>query len=327
MSDHGAAYVSQEENSLDLGFALARGLRGRASSLDAHLKVLQRDIRIANTQTTLHCYFLPLDGNGRVRFKPLADFLRDRIIDYAIPRRAIEEAQRRQAETGSTAPIVRLDRQARQLFTNIANSGEGGELLLFAMAEAVFGFSQILCKMSLKTSSQMHYHGADGVYAEARSDGGLNVFWAESKIYEDATSAIRECLGSLSPFLLQPSGADALRERDLLLINEFANFTDERLIQGVRHALDPDQPASLTTRHCGFALTAFDCDGYGGDPSPTIEKIEEAIRSTLPNWSERVSRRITEEALTQFDIHFICVPVPSAQEFRSYFLEQLGVSG
>jgi hypothetical protein len=267
-----------------------------------------------------------LDGNGRVRYKPLADFLCDRIVDYAIPRRTIEEAQRQQLETSSTAPIIRLERRARSLFTNIANSGEGGELLLFAMAEAVFGFTQILCKMSLKTSSQMHYHGADGVYAEARPDGGLNIYWAESKIFRDAASAIRECLSSLAPFLTQSDGADAMRQRDILLVNEFANFTDERLVQGLRRVLDVDQVASLGTRHCGFALTAFDCTGYACETEPTLEKIEAALQAELPRWLNGISNRIADENLSRFDVHFICVPIPSAEEFRQYFLQQLGAS-
>jgi hypothetical protein len=273
----------------------------------------------------LHAYFLPLDGNGRVRFKPLAEFLRDRIVDYAIPRRTIEQARQEADASGSTAPILKLERQAERLFTTLANSGEGGELLLFAMAEAVFGFAQILCKMTLKTSPQVHYHGADGVYAEAREDGGLNIFWAESKVFGDATSAIRECLESLAPFLVEPEGADAKRSQDILLVNEFANFTDERLVEGLRRALNTDHPTSLTTRHCGFALVAFDCDSYSCELEPSLEQIERSLREELANWSTSVSRRVHHEKLHSFDVHFICVPMPSAAEFRSYFLELLGV--
>jgi hypothetical protein len=192
------------------------------------------------------------------------------------------------------------------------------------MAEAVFGLAQILCKMSLKTSSEVHYHGADGVYAEARDDGGLNIYWAESKIYDSATDAIRECLKSLAPFLTQPDGADAMRQGDILLVNEFANFTDERLVQGLRLALDPNQPTSLTTKHCGFALIAFDCEGYTCDAEPTLQQIERALQGELPKWKRNVLNRLTHENLSRFDVHFICVPIPSAEKFREYFLQQLG---
>ena len=153
---------------LDLETILTNIAKSGAKVTDAHLRVVEKDIQIDNTKTTVHCYSLTLDGNGRVRYKPLAEFLRDRIVDYAIPRKQFEDAQREQNETNSAAPMVKLHEEAKRLFTKLENTGEGGELLLFAMAEAVFGYAQILCKMSLKTATSMHYHGSDGVFLQAR---------------------------------------------------------------------------------------------------------------------------------------------------------------
>ncbi len=261
-----------------------------------------------------------------MRVKPLADYLLDQIIDYAIPRPTIEEAYKKADETGSMAAISHLHERARGLFTGLAKSGEGGELLLFAMAEAVFGITQIICKMTLKTSTSMHYHGADGVYAEARDDGGLNLYWGESKIYGDASAAIRNCLESLAPFLRDPEGSDATRSQDILLVNEFANFTDERLIAALKRFLDPNDPSSLELRHCGFALSAFDSEAYpAADVEGKATEIAEAITAELATWVGVANHRIGHEELENFDIHFICVPLPSAQEFRAYFLKILGV--
>jgi hypothetical protein len=226
----------------DLDAALKASLRGQISAVNTHLICLQRDIQVGSTKTKLHCYFLPLDGNGRVRMRPLADFLLNQIIDYAIPRRTIADAFEQIDQTGSMAAASRLHERARRLFTHLANSGEGGELLLFAMAEALFGISQIICKMTLKISPDIHYHGSDGVYAEVRPDGGLNLYWGESKIYGNAGAAIRHCLSSLSPFLRGPEGQDAEREQDILLINEFTNFTDERLLGVLKGVSGQRQP-------------------------------------------------------------------------------------
>jgi hypothetical protein len=300
-------------------------LRRGASRIDTHLICLERDIVVGGTKTKLHCYFLPVDGNG-IRMKPLAEFLRDQIIDYAIPRRTIQEAYQQVAETGSMAAISNLHERARRLFTHLAKSGEGGELLLFAMAEALFSLSQIICKMTLKTSTSMHYHGSDGVYAEARPDGGLNLYWGESKIYGDAAAAIRSCMESLAPFLREPEGEDAARDQDLLLINEFANFTDERVVAALKKFLDKNDPMSLSVRHCGFALSAFDCDGYPGDDNEAkADELAAAITKQLATWVRAAGGRICQEKLDKFDIHFICIPLPSADEFRAYFLSLLGV--
>jgi hypothetical protein len=179
--------------------------------------------------------------------------------------------------------------------------------------------------MSLKTSPSHHYHGSDGVYAEARGDAGLNLYWGESKIFKNATDAIRECLESLAPFLIQPDGADAAREQDILLVNEFANFTDQRLVNGLKRFLDRDDRSSLLTKHCGIALTGFDSTGYATpDGQSTADAILAAIRTELSNWIQSVERRIHEEKLTSFDVHFICIPMPSANDFRSY-LQILGL--
>lgn len=323
----GVEDVSTPTDAFDLGAAL-RGALSRASvNILTHLVCLERDIQVGATKTKLHCYFLPVDANGRIRMKPLAEFLRDRIVDYAIPRKTIQAAIDQANETGSVAALSHLHERAARLFTHLANSGEGGELLLFAVAESLFNITQIICKMSLKTSTSMHYHGADGVYAEIRDDGGLNLYWGESKVYGDAIAAIRNCTNSLAPFLREPEGEDAARDQDILLINEFANFSDGRVVAGLRKFLDKDDNASLLVRHCGFALAAFDCDGYpGADVEAKADEIANALLEHIEAWVHSADSRICHEKLEKFDIHFVCIPMPSAEEFRSYFLALLGVN-
>jgi hypothetical protein len=192
------------------------------------------------------------------------------------------------------------------------------------MAEAVFGLTQVICKMALKTSTSMHYHGSDGVYAEGRPDGGMNLYWGESKVHKKPDQAIRSCFESLAPFLREPDGADATREQDLFLINEFANFTDPRLIAALQTMLDRNHPGSLKLRHCGFALCAFDCSAYPpSDGISTVDAILAAVKKEQIAWTGAVTRFIKAEKLATFDMHVICVPVPSAEDFRAYFLELL----
>lgn len=326
MSNDADTISEPETDQFDLDSVLQETLRGATPAINTHLLCLKRDIAVEDTKTLLHCYFLPLDGNGRVRWKPLADFLRNQIIDYAIPRRTIRAAYDQAQATSSMASISALHERARRLFTHLAKSGEGGELLLFAMAESIFGITQIICKMALKTSTSMHYHGSDGVYAEARDDGGLNLYWGESKVYRDPAPAIRNCLASLAPFLRDPEGEDAARSQDIFLINEFANFDDARVVGALKRFLDPDDPASLQVTNCGFALSAFDSASYpSADSEATADELAEAITSELEGWTGAAGGRITSETLENFHIHLICVPMPSADAFREYFLKLLGL--
>src|SRR4051812_3915153 len=99
--------------------------------------------------------------------------------------------------------------------TDLAKTGEGGEMLLFLLAERFLGLPHVLCKMDLKTDSRVHYHGADGVYADVADDGHIKLYWGESKMYADAKTAIKACLKSLAPFILEDEHEKATRARDI----------------------------------------------------------------------------------------------------------------
>jgi len=310
----------------DLSKLLSVTVRAAGRVTDTHLKIITEEIQLEETNTKVHTYRLPLDANGRVRYKPLADYLRDQVLDYAIPRKSINEAKKEFDETGSSSKITRLQFEAMQLFSSLKKSGEGGELLVFAFAEAVFGLSQIICKMSLKTSSEMHYHGADGVYAEGTKDGLLKVYWGESKLYGDCSTAVRDCLSSLAPFLTEHDSNVSTRSRDIFLINEFANFDDPNIIEGLKRYFDMNDSKSLSLQHCGIALIGFDNELYPedeviGNDSDLAEKIKEHV----PQWTKQIKNRVGKEKINNYDIHFICVPMRTVSEFREYFLSLLGV--
>lgn len=314
-----------EDAPQDMMTLLSGTLRGGGKITDAHLLELNAKQSVQDTKTQVYCYRLPIDAHGRVRFKPLAEFLRTRIVDYALPRSRIEEAKKSLNDTGSTALILKLEKQAKALFTSLAKSGEGGELLVFAFAEAVFGMSQVISKMSLKTSTEMHYHGADGVYAKGGDDGALRVYWGESKLYGGASDAVRDCLSSLAPFLTDTDGADSARSQDVFLINEFANFDDPKLTEGLKVYFDQDKKESLMLHHCGIALVGFDSKSYLEDgKNINEEKLVADLKGEIPTWVKQIKKRIKHEKVEAFEIVFICVPMRAIEEFRSYFLELLG---
>ena len=160
--------------------------------------------------------------------------MRNAATDYAIPRSKIAEAKARDAKFNSTEAVAELVERAKRSFTDLATTGEGGEMLLYLLAERFLKLPQILCKMDLKTDEKMHYHGADGVYAGITPEGVLKLYWGESKVYATAGEAISACLESLAPYLLEHEHEGAERERDLLLLSDKADHTDEKLTTGLR---------------------------------------------------------------------------------------------
>ena len=300
-------------------------LSGDPEELGVHLHLVERDIMIDGQNVKVYCHCLTTDGNGKVKIKRLAEFLRYAAADYAIPRTRVEEARAHDTKFRSTSAVAALHEKARAVFTDLAKSGEGGEMLLFLFAERFLGIPHVLCKMDLKTDSRMHYHGADGVYASVSDDGKLKLFWGESKVYKDPTDAIRDCLSSLAPFLIEEDHLGSSRERDLVLLSDKADLGNPELSAAFRRFFDTSSPLSNRVEYCGVALVGFDADFYPDDDKKgALEDIVEAAKVGLEGWSTSLGRRLTAERLQHFDIHFLFLPLPSVVKFRAPFLEASG---
>ncbi|WP_232631417.1 HamA C-terminal domain-containing protein [Methylobacterium sp. Leaf118] len=289
------------------------------------MHLLETDLSITDSKVRVHCHCLIVDANGKVKIERLAEFLRDAAIDYAVPRSKLTEAKARDEKFRSGSAVSSLHREAIRAFTDLTNTGEGGEMLVFLLCERFLKMPLVISKMDLKTDPRMHYHGADGVYATADKDGVLNLYWGESKMYEDPTTAIRDCLKSLSPFLNEPDAETSDREQDLLLLSSKADLDDPHLTAAFRKYFDKKSSLSNRVRYCGVALVGFDAKFYTDDTKRIVfEDVAAAAKAEIEKWSKAIGRRIIAEKLGLFDIHFFCVPMPSVDGFRSAFLKALG---
>lgn len=298
-------------------------IRGDSNALESHLECVTKDFPIPGTQTKLHGHFVIVDQNGNERLNLLAQAMRDKITDYAIPRKKFKEAQQKDLATGTGKNVVNLYEDAKKLFTDLEQTGEGGELLLFMLAENFLGLPQLLCKMSLKTDKRDHFKGSDGVYVGVDDKSNLLLYWGESKVYNDIQSSIRECLKSLGPFLLEPENDEALREEDIMLLNTHINIDKPEIIEALKNYLDKHHPQNRKVKYCGVALAAFNHDCYK-DVDKTIETISAKISAEIGNWSSRVKGRLTEEKLENHEIHFFCIAISCADKFREEFKKVIG---
>lgn len=290
------------------------------------MTLVERDVLIQGHSVKIHCHCLTVDGNGRVQQKRLAEFMRNAVADYAIPRLKLDAAKARDAKYNSTEAVTELVERAKRSFTDLAKTGEGGEMLLFLLAERFLKLPQILCKMDLKTDTRMHYHGADGVYAGVTADGILKLYWGESKIYKNASTAIRDCLASLAPFLTEPDNEDADRERDLLLLSDKADLSNSALTDALRRYFDKSSIMSKRVQYCGVALVGFEAAFYPKENVKAIaEEIVNASRTELKAWSKKIGERLKLEKLDQMEIELFCLPLPSAEGFRAAFLNAMGI--
>lgn len=252
--------------------------------------------------------------------------MRNAVVDYAIPRSKVAEAKVRDVRFNSTEAVGELVERAKRSFTDLAKTGEGGEMLLFLLAERFLKLPQILCKMDLKTDSRVHYHGADGVYAGVTPEGTLKLYWGESKIYADPAAAIRDCLSSLAPFLIEADHEEAGRERDLLLLSDKADLSSPGLTDALKKYFDKSSLMSKRVQYCGVALVGFDASFYPKDNAKAAaEEIIKASRTELTEWSKSIGKRLKVEKLDQVELEIFCIPLPSADGFRASFLKAMGI--
>jgi hypothetical protein len=302
-------------------------LRIDSSDIHTYLKEASINDLINNTKTNVHCYFISLDGNKRVRVNDFARYLASKIVDFAIPRSEIKRAFDEARKNNSTQPILKLNSKARNLFTKLPKSGEGGEVLLSIMAENFLKLPQLFTKMVLKTNNEMHVHGSDGIHIGVNSENHLTLYWGESKLYKSATEAVKNCFMSISPYLLESGGSEAENDRDLQLFRDGVDLNDIEIEKALKKYLNPDDDFFNYLEHRGLCLVGFDSDKYPLKPNQIdMVKLKNSIKDVYNDRRNHIEKRIIVEKIDSFNIELFMVPFPDVEKFRTAFRQEIGVS-
>lgn len=296
--------------------------------INSRLNEICFDIDIINTKAKGHCYFVKLDGQGNPRTNDLIQFVTNKIVDYSIPKKEIDEARDYFIKNNSTTKIIELQRKAVELFTDLERTGEGGEILLYALTQEYLKLPQLLSKMSLKTSGKLHYQGADGIHVGYDSlEDSLSLYWGESKMYKDLNVGIKKCIDSIKGFLLDTYSYSSTQERDLQLItsNIKTSINNERLENLLVRYFDKDDDLSNKLKYKGICFVGFDSGNYPVKPmQKTIDELNKIFQNEFNDWFQNISTKIgLYKNLELFEIHFFLIPFPSVEKFREHFLEIL----
>ncbi len=292
------------------------------AELSRYFSEIEVNVVVGATRATSHCYVLELDGNGMPPIDDLADFLATNAADFAIPRSKIAEAKAYDTKHNTTRKVAALQKTARGLFKSTGISGEGGELLLYLMAQEFLKYPQLLCKMPLKTNSEMPVHGSDGIHLSIENDEGkepiLCLYWCESKLQQNPATAIKECIKDLSAYLLVDGGAER-RERDLQLAHDHLaeNIADENLESALIRYLKKDSPLANRVNYRGIGLVGFDFEHYPSvQNTGNVEAVKKAIVESLSVWIEKIHAEIKSQKVETIVIHLFILPLPSVAKFR-----------
>ena len=303
-------------------------LSNSPADLSSRLESMCHEVSIQNTKSIGYCHCLKLDGNGNVRWKDLCEFVAHKIVDYSIPKKEIDAAKAHMTRTSSTAKILELTTKAKQLFTDLKNTGEGGEMLLYILAQEILNIPQLISKMSLKTSGQVHYHGVDGIHVKFdTAEQRLNLYWGESKMYQDLNKGLTACFDSIKGFMLDSIGYASRGERDLQLVTSHLaeNINDEDLENLIVRYFDKDDDLSNKLVYKGVCFIGFDFDKYPQDPNQMdLADLKAEIHLRLNDWMNSISTKIcAHDKLELYEIHVFIIPFPSVENFRDHFIQMV----
>lgn len=306
--------------------AFQKLLRGDGKELAAYLSNVATESEVLDTKAKVHCYILAHDGQDQPRAKDLAQAIAFRIIDYAIPRGELKRAQEYDLKHNTTFEVSKLKQKAKKLFSTLEKTGEGGEMLLYMLIQNYLKLPQVLCKMSLKTSAQLHYNGADAIHMTYdNTKNKLALYWGESKLYKSIDTAITSCLDSIKPFLCDNGGSDTRQMRDLQLISDNLDLTDEKLEEALLKFLDPNDVNFNKLEYRAACLIGFDHNAYPSTPNTKTEKeVIAEVEKIINTWQSKLGKKILDrKPLHSFIIEIFLIPFPSVREFRKEFLGEI----
>gem|GEM_PF-279453 len=307
-------------------------IRSGGEGIDSYFTEVKTHLSVTGTKALAHCYFLNLDGNGRPRTGDLANFIAMNILDYSIPRSEINEARAKNIKHNTEKYTQELAQKARALFTTVETTGEGGEMLLYVLVQEILKLPQLICKMPLKTNSESHYQGVDGVHVsvDINSVGEeiLSLYWGESKLHSSFSKAVSECVKSVKKLLLSEDGSGSDANRDLQLIQDNLDAVDEKLENAIVRYLDKKNPLFNKVNFKSVCLIGFDYDKYPTIPNSgmTISALKKEVEDKMSSWTKSVAKQIGNHTnLNTFDIHVFLIPFPDVSKFREAFLAELGL--
>lgn len=317
-------FPDQPIGSASLETSLRGLVRGNASTLSGVLRTSEKLHKLEAVNAQVRIYHLQLDDRKSPVLNKLVDLLTYRILDFAVPRARLAKAREADTALGDgTMHLVQLHLEARKLFVKSDGTGEPGELLLATLAEFVLGYPQVLAKMSLKTNSNVHVHGCDGIHVTINEHGHLSLCWGESKLIAREKDAIRECMSSLSQYLADSAQTHDNRTRDLILLNDGAALEDPAIATALAEYLDTYRSASVHLQHRGVCLIGFDAPIYNAAKVASDFDITASADRLIDTLGKYIASQVAEGGMADCMLDVFLLPLPAVSDFRKIFAERL----
>ena len=136
-----------------------------------HLERISLD---SHGKNELNLFMLRINAN-EFDYELLVQNLLEPIITYSVSRKVKADYSNR--------PHTLTKKAIERFVDYCSNTGELGELLLYAFLECHLNAPKILTKLELKTSTSLYVNGADGVHYLKLPNGNYNLFLVSRKLF------------------------------------------------------------------------------------------------------------------------------------------------
>lgn len=263
-------------------------------------------------------HHLKFDANGQPKVADLAKCLVNHAIDYAI-------SARNRPAVMTPQEGMKYAQAARKLFRVVAApagtadlAGEAGELLLYFLLEAVLEAPQVVAKIELKTNPALEVNGSDGIHMRWHPvDNLVDVYFGESKLYNDVGAALRNAFNSIENF-----HANGMRDHEYSMATKFFKGVDNNVKAAVTEVLDTGKPGpGARINHA--CLIGYDWTANGLTPGQAAAAVEaEYQRQYLADAArlhQALQTRFDNCQRKQFGFEVFFIPFTSVQAFRDAF--------
>jgi len=295
--------------------SLEQFLQASTERCDACLQALPELVAVKGVHATARFHHLRLDGNGRPKFRELAECLADHILTYCCT------AQKR-ARAKTDDELLALRREARDFFRDEKRSGEAGEMLLYLLLEAIVGAPQMVTKIALKTNPEMETLGSDGIHMKWHAEHGqLDVYFNEAKLYQDIGDAASKAVESIETFHEKD-----MERYELRMVTSHYKHADDQTKAAVLEYVDRASSA-VNCRINHACLLGYDWDAYGrlpeGDLQVMIDTFQGHYRAELPRLQSILNGRFARFAEKRLRFEIFVLPFSSVEEFRQAFNSEM----
>ncbi len=276
-------------------------------------------------------FLYPLFGASGTDVDALVEYIYRSLVPYCLPREEVRRITEKAYNDQDMNAFISLGDRARELFVRTSGAaksgGEAGELILYLILEALVKAPLLVSKMSLKTNSNMHVHGRDGVHVRyCPKLKGLVLHLGEAKLHKQLSKGIDDAIDSITQYL----GDRALRAREVSIIHTHMDLAglDPDAEVHLREMLNPYAMPRPPRREIHTCLIGFNYPAYDKVAGPSSEEVEAAFREQYEKRAKEIAEQIREKAGKNLsppnNLQFFVMPFPDIELFRTTFAQKIG---